>query len=162
MSLRPCFWSELSSSLSGSCCSVDFYKCLQERHVFFLSQNQWSWSPEAALLTTLLVTAIAKRYQWQSHCYELNSYLDSQDRHPPFFLPSLSRVICSKSNRIDSSIFFTVTDSISEFTSPCCHWPWCCAEDAFSKWTEKEEETWYAWRREKRQQFHPISRLTCI
>lgn len=109
-------WSSyvLSSSLCGSCCSVDFSKCLQEQHIFILSQDQWSWPLGPKLLTILLVTAIAQRYQSQSQCYEHSSCLDSQGPH--CFLSCLSRVICSKSNRIDSSVFFTVTDSISEFT----------------------------------------------
>lgn len=112
--LRPCCWVELSSSLCVSCCSVDFSKCLKEQHIFILSQDQWSWPLEPKLLTILLVTAIAQRYQSQSQCYEHSSCLDSQGPH--CFLSCLCRVICSKSNRIDSSVFFTVTDSISEFT----------------------------------------------
>lgn len=71
-------------------------------------------------MTALLVSAIAKQRQWQTHCYEPSSSRAPDDHT---FLSCHSRVICSKSNRTDSSMFFTVTDDIPEFTSPCCQGP---------------------------------------
>lgn len=116
ISLSLCCWVELSS-LFGSGCSVDFFQVSRwkkKHHIFYLSRDQWSWPPEPVLLTILLAIAIAKRYHWQSHCMNLTASWMPKDH---IFLSLHSRVICSKLNKIDPSVFLTVTDSISAFTT---------------------------------------------
>lgn len=48
-----------------------------------------------------------------------------------FHKPCYSRVICSKSHKIDSSVFFIMTDQISELPDPAVTDPGAVLEVAF-------------------------------